>query len=143
MKRFFATVLLTAVFFLLIQGCASTIQVKGPIPPMEQIDAMTSFLMDQFILPDSLREQVREVVKTNAQMKKTIRQMAAEGRIVLYDAERQRIHRFEGQLGALLTTPEEKAMLRPVIAAVRRSETELRKKWPDQNMTPVINDMGE
>ena len=128
---------------LMLQGCAASIQVPGPIPPMEQIDAMTTFLMDEFMLPDSLRNQVREVVKTNAAMKKTIHELAGEGRIIEYDAERQRMHRFSRELEALLSTPEQKERLRPVMAAVKRSETADKRKWPGTNESPVVNDMGE
>ncbi len=126
---------------LIAGGCASTIQVKGPIPPMERVDAMTAFLGEQFGLDDVQLAKVREVVKTSAVMKKTIHEMVREGRVDLYQAERQRMNRFSRELGAILND-EQRKMLKPVVAEIRRGESDQQKKWRDTNPTPMVGGIG-
>jgi len=125
---------------LILGGCAAGIQISTPIPAMEQVQAMTAYLMSELALPPEMRPQVRTVVEANAEVKKNAYRMAREGRRDINDMEDSRFRRFEREMAPLLQTKEQKKHLHKIASQLKKRESA--KRWKNKNLM-LMPDIGD
>lgn len=106
---------------LLAVGCSS-VKLSAPVPPMEEVDAMTAFIMYELQLDQETEMKVREIIIKNLEMKRAIRMQYAMRPLEMREREYSRMKKLDQQIKSLLTSSEQRKVLKKVLSEIRNNE---------------------
>lgn len=128
-----------------MQGCVPLFTESEPVPPMEQVEALTTYIGDELNLTEEQRHSVRRIIMENLQIKRRIHQQYAGRPMELEDAHQSRLRKFENQVHAVLLKQELREKWDKVAKRIRArelSEVRARTRQPQSGPGAMPGGMG-